>query len=152
MRGYPQLTHIVGKSGCLRDFGPRIFFQIGTVVFLFKFNYYLISKILHPLTRAWWRSGYRARLEILFLRERQFESGPRRSFCRFLGHHKLEGVYRLFAVLANFLRHGETRRTSGLALHEYRRTRKRVTHTIQCHHVLSRIRFVSAPISAISRD
>jgi hypothetical protein len=30
---------------------------------------------------AWWRSGYRARLEILFLRERRFESCPRRSFC-----------------------------------------------------------------------
>ena len=32
-------------------------------------------------TGALWRSGYRARLEILFLRERQFESGQRRSFC-----------------------------------------------------------------------
>ena len=30
---------------------------------------------------ALWRSGYRARLEILFLRERQFESGQRRLFC-----------------------------------------------------------------------
>jgi hypothetical protein len=27
---------------------------------------------------AWWLSGYSARLEILFLRERRFESGPRR--------------------------------------------------------------------------
>ena len=34
--------------------------------------------------QAWWRSGYRARLEILFLRERQFESGPRRMFLGFL--------------------------------------------------------------------
>jgi hypothetical protein len=28
---------------------------------------------------TWWRSGYRARLEILFPWERQFESGPRRN-------------------------------------------------------------------------
>jgi hypothetical protein len=33
-------------------------------------------------SRALWRSGYRARLEILFLRERRFESCQRRSlFC-----------------------------------------------------------------------
>jgi hypothetical protein len=31
-------------------------------------------------SRALWRSGYRARLEILFLRERRFESCQRRSF------------------------------------------------------------------------
>jgi hypothetical protein len=37
--------------------------------------------------RALWRSGYRARLEILFLRERRFESCQRRFFfcCRVAG-------------------------------------------------------------------
>jgi hypothetical protein len=37
--------------------------------------------IIQQTIMAWWRSGYRARLEILFLRERRFESCPRRSFC-----------------------------------------------------------------------
>ena len=36
------------------------------------------------MAQALWRSGYRARLEILFLRERQFESGQRRLFLPIL--------------------------------------------------------------------
>jgi hypothetical protein len=44
---------------------------------------YIIGQqpIIQQTIMAWWRSGYRARLEILFLRERRFESCPRRSFC-----------------------------------------------------------------------
>jgi hypothetical protein len=39
-----------------------------------------LSSLSHNLFSALWRSGYRARLEILFLRERRFESCQRRNF------------------------------------------------------------------------
>ena len=44
---------------------------------------YFITAVQQQQPSALWRSGYRARLEILFLRERRFESCQRRIFWPF---------------------------------------------------------------------
>jgi hypothetical protein len=68
--------HITIGADCLVYFCYYRYISI----FDFLINWSIIRPASNHL--AWWRSGYRASLESLFLRERRFESCLRRSFCR----------------------------------------------------------------------